>query len=177
MDRMIRHRPGHRDERGFTLIEMITTLFVASIIMAFAIPTIHRQIATNTLRASAREVASVLRSARDAALNEGTPRYVLFEPPRRYTVFRYTSSGWQRERVGKNLPRSVSFESGDVTFPQMTNTPPGTTATVPARAAYFDTRGRYPSGEPGPFTIRLRGGAGQTITLTVQGQTGQVVGV
>jgi prepilin-type N-terminal cleavage/methylation domain-containing protein len=174
-----------QDQGGFTMIEMLMVLLVTGILMAIAVPSIQRHIARNDLRAAAREVASLLRSSRSAALNEQVPRYVLFTPPRTLREYRFdpVSGQWQAERNDQPLEPSVSFTSAGVTFPSLTDTP-ATGVSVPAagtpagaKAAYFDTRGRWPSGQSGPFTIQLTGGFGLTRSLTVYGQTGAVSGI
>jgi prepilin-type N-terminal cleavage/methylation domain-containing protein len=166
-----------RGERGVTLMELMVTLMVVAILFGLAIPTIQHQIARQELRASAREVTEVLRSARDSAVNTGAPRYVLFTPgfPGSYRQFRYNGTAWVAERPRVSLGGRIGFTSSTVTFPALSNTPQ-TGVSVPAAAAYFDTRGRYPFGFAGPYTITLQGAMDQTITLTLHAQTGQVTG-
>lgn len=172
-----------RDEReaGYSLIEVMTVIGVVGIILAIAAPTIQNQIAVQEIRGAGRHVVEVLRDARDSALNEGVPRYVLFDPaasPRTYQVYRYSGGAWVAEEPPAPMPDTVTFSDADVTFPQLTSVPE-TGATVPANAAYFDTRGRYPfqQGAPSAYTVTLTGGAGRVVTLTVHRSTGQVTGV
>jgi prepilin-type N-terminal cleavage/methylation domain-containing protein len=178
-----RLRDGHRGQRGFTLIEMLFVLLITAIMMGIGIPTIHVQISRTKLRASGREVLDVLRSTRDSAVNEGIPRYVQFTPPRTYRVFKYNpaaaggAGAWEPDRGTTTLDPSVSFTAAGVTFPTLSDTPVAG-MTVPEDAAYFGTRGRYPStAAGGPYTIALVGGGGKTITLTLYNTTGQAVGL
>jgi prepilin-type N-terminal cleavage/methylation domain-containing protein len=166
--------PRLRAQVGYTLIELMTVLGVVSVLIAIAAPTVASYIALQEVRGARQEVVQVLRDARDAALNEGVPRYVLFSPPRSYQVFRY-DDGWVADGGVTSLGGSVSFATVDVTFPQVNNAPE-TGGTVPVDAAYFDTRGRYPFDplEPTSYTITLQGGLGRTAVLTVWRNTGQV---
>jgi prepilin-type N-terminal cleavage/methylation domain-containing protein len=168
-------------EAGFSLIEIMTVIGVVGIILAIAAPTIQNQIAIQEIRGAGRQVVEVLRGARDSALNEGVPRYVLFDPaasPKTYQVYRYSGGAWVAEEPPAPLPDTVTFSTADVTFPQLADVPE-TGATVPEDAAYFDTRGRYPfqQGAPSAYTVTLTGGAGRVVTLTVHRSTGQVTGV
>jgi type II secretion system protein H len=165
---------GFRPEAGFTLIELMVSLSVMSIIMAIAIPSVATYMAQQEIRGSAQQVVDVLRDARDSAINEGQPRYVEFRPgdPGAYEVRRYDGDEWVLEEE-EILHDSVSFTSADVNFPTLPNRPvPG--KVVPLNAVYFDTRGHYPAGHPGSYTLTLHGGMDRTETITVYTQTGQV---
>jgi prepilin-type N-terminal cleavage/methylation domain-containing protein len=169
---------------GYSLIEVLTVLGVISILLAISAPTIQGHLALQEVRGAAQEVVQVLRDTRDSAMNEGVPRYVLFNPdvtPRTYQVFRYDAAleKWTEDGQKMSLPGSVEFDESDVTFPTVLNAPAGTTETVPEHAAYFDTRGRYPflAGAPQSYTLTLRGGLGRTVTLTLWRNTGQVTGL
>jgi prepilin-type N-terminal cleavage/methylation domain-containing protein len=170
------------EQLGMTLVELMVSLFVVSILMAIAIPTISTYITRQELRADAREVVEALREAREAAMDEAVPRFVLFEPAdNRYRVCRFdtAANSWpalstcQPHRLGN----SVSFSDADVTFPALANHPVNG-ASVPENAAYFDTRGRYPFGSAAStYSITLRSRNGDTIILTLYTATGQVTGL
>lgn len=170
-------RRSHSDQRGFTLIELMTTLSIFGILMAIAVPAIQNQIAREQLVASARELRSVLRNARSAAVNEGVPRYVVLRPgtPGRYQVYRYAGSSWTPATNEVRLKGKVGFSDADITVPSVTDAPVSGAA-VPADAVYFDTRGRYPLGHTGTYTMTLRAQLGDPLTLTLYPQTGQVTG-
>jgi prepilin-type N-terminal cleavage/methylation domain-containing protein len=170
------------DQRGMTLIELMVSLFVVAILMAIAIPTTATYIARQELKAGAREVVEVLRDAREAAMNESVPRFVLFEPAiNSYRVCRFntTTSAWPATSACTPvaLGNSVSFSDADVTFPAVANQPING-ANIPNNAVYFDTRGRYPFGSAAStYAITLRSRGGQSITLTLYTATGQVTGL
>jgi prepilin-type N-terminal cleavage/methylation domain-containing protein len=164
-------------QAGFTLIELMVALAVMGILMAIAIPTVTTHMALQEIQGSAQEAVDVLRDARDSAMNEGQPRYVLFIPgdPGSYQVKRYDddSGGWIQETPIVPLHGTVSFTDADVTFPLLADRPE-TGASVPENAAYFDTRGRYPFGSAASYTLTLHGRLGKTEVLTLYSQTGQV---
>lgn len=170
------------DQRGMTLIELMVSLMVVAVLMAIAIPTTATYIARQELKANGREVVEVLREAREAAMNEGVPRFVLFEPGiNSYRVCRFntTTNAWPATSTCAPVPlgNSVSFSDADVTFPSLVNHPI-TGANVPENAAYFDTRGRYPFGSAAStYSITLRSRSGTSTTLTLHTATGQVTGL
>jgi type II secretion system protein H len=165
-----------RREDGFTLIELLVALSVMAIIMAIAIPTVTTHTALQEIRGSAQQVVDVLRDARDSAINEGQPRYVLFIPgsPGSYEVRRYNGASWVSETQVVPLHDSVSFTNADVDFPELSNRPE-TGVQVPLNAAYFDTRGHYPFGYEPTYSLTLHGRMGKTEVLTLYSQTGQVI--
>lgn len=166
------------DERGVTLVELMVTMLVVAVLMGIAVPTIQSQIQRQQLLGSARQVVDTLRTFRDSAVNEGVPRYVLFLPgtPGRLQPYRFDGTAWAAEGPEIVLGGSVGFAAADVTMPSVSGAPESG-ASVPADAAYFDTRGRYPEGYTASYTITLRGGLGRTVVLTLYAETGQVVGV
>lgn len=161
-----------------SLIELMVVLGVMGVMIGIAAPTIHTHVALQELRGGAREVVEVLRNARDAAMNEGVPRYVQFVPPRSYRVHRFTGGQWVAATNLTPLGESVSFTGAGVTFPRLDDIPVSG-AWVPVDAAYFDTRGRYPfeQGAPASHSITLVGGAGRQIVLELYRQTGTVTGI
>jgi prepilin-type N-terminal cleavage/methylation domain-containing protein len=165
-------------QAGMSLVELMVALTVVGILIGIAAPTIHTHVSLQELRGGAREVVDVLRNARDAAMNEGVPRYILFTPPRTYRVYRYSGGQWVALTNPVLLADSVSFTDAGVTFPQLSSVPTSG-ATVPENAAYFDTRGRYPFevGAPASHSITLVGGTGRQIVLELFRQTGKVTGV
>jgi prepilin-type N-terminal cleavage/methylation domain-containing protein len=170
------------DREGMSLVELMVSLMVVSVLMAIAIPTAATYLARQELKASAREVVEVFRESREAAMNEGVPRFVLFEPAiNSYRVCQFDTgtNKWPLASDCKSvaLGGAVSFSNSDVTFPALLNHPV-TGANVPERAAYFDTRGRYPFGSAAStYSITLRARGGSSITLTLYTATGQVSGL
>jgi prepilin-type N-terminal cleavage/methylation domain-containing protein len=170
------------NQQGMSLVELMVGMMVVTILMAIAIPTAATYLARQELKASAREIVEVFRDSREAAINEGIPRFVVFEPAlNSYRVCRFNTvtNTWPATSACPPVPLggAISFSDADVTFPALLNQPL-TGTNVPENAAYFDTRGRYPFGSAGStYAITLRSRGGQTITLTLYTGTGQVTGL
>jgi prepilin-type N-terminal cleavage/methylation domain-containing protein len=168
------------DQRGMSLVEMLTVLSIVGVLFAIAAPTISTQIAIQDLRGTTREILDVFRDARSSAVDEGAPRYVLFLPPRQYQVFRYDGATWVAEGDVVTFANSVSFSDAEVTFPALTDVPETGAPAVPDNAAYFGTRGGYPGEDDDiadMYSVTIRGGAGRVDTLTLHTDTGQVTGL
>jgi len=67
-----------KNEKGFTLVEMMIILVVIAILGALAVPNMNRVFTKNKLRASTTSVTSSLYLARMKAINEGEPYGVKF---------------------------------------------------------------------------------------------------
>jgi prepilin-type N-terminal cleavage/methylation domain-containing protein len=170
------------EQAGYSLVELMTVLGVVAILFAIAAPTISNHIALQNIRSAGQEVVTVLRETREAAINQGLPRYVHFDPVNEtYQVFEYVPSTkkWSARTAVSPLPGGVSFADDDVDFPAMTSIPEAGADPVPSNAAYFDTRGRYPyqGTTVKSYEFVLRGGLGKTITLQLHRRTGQVTGL
>lgn len=165
-----------RSEGGYTLTELMVTLGTFGVLMGIAVPTIQSQIARQEVQGSSRRLVEVLRGARDAAVNEGVPRYVLLRPgrPGSYQVYKWSGTAWVPDENEVHFPGSIGLEDADVTAPAVGGAPVAG-ASVPENAIYFDTRGRYPFGYSGSYTITLRGRTSLTPVIRVYAQTGQVV--
>src|SRR5918996_322618 len=167
-----------RSPAGYSLVELMTVLGVVAILFAIAAPTISNHIALQNIRSAGPEGVTVLRETREAAINQGLPRYVYFDQANEtYQVFEYVPSTktWSARTAVSPLPGGVTFTDGDVDFPGLASTPEAGAA-VPENAAYFDTRGRYPyqNTTVKSYEFVLRGGLGKTITLLLHRRTGQV---
>lgn len=160
-------------------MELMISLAIFGILLGIAVPTINLTVNRQRLHATAREVLSVLRSARDAAVNEGVPRYVLLRAgpggePGSYQVYAYRGGAWVTDR--NEVPFKGSVDLAGTTLPALSGAPTAG-AQVPQHAAYFDSRGRYPSGHSGSYTMTFQPSTGDPIVLTLYPQTGQVTGL
>ena len=69
--------PVGRDNRGFTLIELVLVLVVLGISMAIVVPNIGRRLQEREVRSSALGLAAVARDLRSRALLDGTAQQLV----------------------------------------------------------------------------------------------------
>ena len=149
-----------RDERGFTLIELVVVMIVMGLLVWVALP---RSFADDVkLNAAARQVQSDIRYAQELAMITGQRHRIRFysasnpSPTNRYEIV--TAAG---QPVVHPLTRSGSFV---VDF----NSAPWTGLQLDGTLTLeFDSLGRPDAGQ----TISLNGGAK---TITVTAETGRV---
>lgn len=73
--------------RGFTLLELVVTLFVLGLAAVLATPVIGRTTDTLRTRAEVARFAAMLRHAREQAITTNRPYRVVIDPPdRRVTI-------------------------------------------------------------------------------------------
>src|SRR5688572_16029390 len=65
-------RRAARRVSGFTLIELMVTIAVASVLLGIAVPSFNQLIVTNRLTAQANEVVSAINFARSEAIKRNT---------------------------------------------------------------------------------------------------------
>lgn len=63
------HVPQHHQDGGFTLVELMTTLAVAAIIVTMAVPAFTEMVKNNRLTAEANQLVTALNLARSEAVN------------------------------------------------------------------------------------------------------------
>lgn len=91
---------ARRDRGGFTLIELIVVLAVIGLVLALVLPNVGRGLAPYRLAATARELATALRLARNQAVAENRP-----------TQFVVTSGAYGLNDTGhlQNVPQGVAL--------------------------------------------------------------------
>jgi len=89
-------------KRGFTLVELIVTLFVLSLAVAVAAPSVVNGIDTLKTRAEAAGLATFLRAAREQAVTHN----------RAYEVRVKSDEGIVELRAGENVPATRRLATG-----------------------------------------------------------------
>src|SRR5919106_6280927 len=102
-----------RSPAGYSLVELMTVLGVVAILFAIAAPTISNHIALQNIRSAGQEVVTILRETREAAINQGLPRIVVFNHvDHTYQVKEYnpTTKRWDARTEVTSLPGGITFE-------------------------------------------------------------------
>jgi len=84
-----RFRIASRRVRGFTLLELLVTLFIAALVVGLAAPRFQNSVAGMRLRGESREVAALLRQSRSLAIARAEPVELIVDPEA--GVIRYAS--------------------------------------------------------------------------------------
>lgn len=157
------HPQRQRADRGFTVIELVVTMLVASIMMSIGLFTFTRWQNASQQRGSAQALVSALRNAAERSVSEGRTYCVDFPAAstRSFTVYRVTCG------TGTLANGGASTASTKVRFaPAVTSTP------CPAshKCIYF-----YPRGTATAATVDVTSTArSQVYTIHVEGLTARV---
>jgi len=139
------------DRRGFTLLELIVTLFVVALVTAIAVPTIGRSTEAIRVRADVAAFSAMLRHARERAITTRKTHAVVVDPgAHRMNIVSGGANGEVRE--SRALPERL----------EITATPP------PALTVRFEPQGASSGGD-----FRLAIGT-IAYRVTVDGLTGRV---
>ena len=137
--------------RGFTLLELIVTLFVVALVTAIAVPTIGRSTEAVRVRADVAAFSAMLRHARERAITTRKAHAVVVDPgAHRMNIV--AGSGGSEVRESRALPERLEIVA----------TPP------PALTVRFDPQGASSGGD-----FRLAIGT-ITYRVTVDALTGRV---
>jgi type IV pilus assembly protein PilA len=69
------------NDRGFTLIEIMTVVAILGVVALLALPSLQRMNRAQKTKSSATQMAGVLENARSSAISEGTPHLVYVNEP------------------------------------------------------------------------------------------------
>jgi prepilin-type N-terminal cleavage/methylation domain-containing protein len=92
--------PGRRAPRGFTLIELVVTLFVLAVAAALIAPALGRSVDAIRGRAEVSGMAAYLRAAREQAITSGLPLEVRLIPETRTLMILVAGSDEVRSSRG-----------------------------------------------------------------------------
>lgn len=154
----------HRDE-GMTLIEMLTTLAIAGIVMATATWAIRDYIKANAESGTAEQVQSALRNAQEQSLSEGRTYCVAFTATT-WTVYKSDCTVAADKTSGPNHVADSSITLTSIAFPAVTGE--YSACPTPGQCAYFYPRGTALAGSLGVSR------PGKTYVVNVEGLTGRV---
>jgi prepilin-type N-terminal cleavage/methylation domain-containing protein len=98
------------DSRGFTLLELIVTLFVILLTIGLAVPVVGRSSDAIRARADVAGFSAVLRHARERAITSRRPHAVVIDPAgRTMTVLAGGAGGDVRET--RHLPERLTVQT------------------------------------------------------------------
>jgi general secretion pathway protein H len=143
--------PAGKDNRGFSLIELVLVLLLIGVSMAIVLPNIDKGLSDREVRVSALGLAAVARDLRSRALFDGVPQELALNfPQNSYLVA-------QSREV--QLPPEVKFASIDG----------GQTVDRDIKKFYF-----FPNGSSLGGTIVLTGERSVSYLVRLEGLTGKV---
>ncbi|MBC7666823.1 MAG: GspH/FimT family pseudopilin [Caulobacter sp.] len=138
--------PSHRHRRcarhgGFTLVELMVTVAVASVIVALGAPSFLRALARHAILAQAEELQDAMRIGRNEAMKRSGP-VVLCRTESAHPGHCTDSGGnWQTWLLFADLGRSGAFAAGDPILRQHVDVSSRMTVTGPAPAVRFESTG------------------------------------
>lgn len=156
-------------EGGFTLIELIVTISLASILMTIGILATRNFLMSNREANTARDIRSAMRNASENALSQGRTYCVSFTATT-WTVYKSDCTVAANKVNGPNQVDDPSITLTSVSFVPPNPAVPNQTTSCPTpnKCAYFYPRGTALAGSLGV----TRGG--KTYTISVEGLTSRV---
>lgn len=140
---------------GFTLIELITTLTIAGILTAIAVPTFNSVISSNRLTAYTNEFVTALNLARSEAIKRGRKVTII----RKGNVDNAWENGWD-VFIDSDNNNTLNKDDGDANLCEAS----GGTATE-------DCLLRTYSALPQGFTLRSNNNIAKTINFSAMGKS------
>ena len=109
------HRPGGSlNARGFTLLEVILTVFVLGIVTAISMPTIGRSAEAIRTRAEIAGFSAIFRYAREQAITQQRPYAVVVNPEARtVSVKRLADDARRYDVIKKEIARDDDAKKKD----------------------------------------------------------------
>jgi len=160
----------HRcDDSGVTLIELIVTLFLASILMTIGILAMHNYLLSNREASTAQDIRSTLRSASENSLSQGRT-YCVYFTATTWTVYKSSCSVAADKTAGPYTVDDPSITLSSISFIAPGTPVPNQTTACPdaSRCAYFYPRGTALAGS----VVVTRGS--KNYTISIEGLTSRV---
>lgn len=164
---------AHRDQRGFSLVELMVTMSIAGTLAAISFFGFTNYRNTSQHQGSAQQIVSVLRVASETAISEGRTYCVdlanssTAASNQTFSTWRYSCGGTGSSQIGGTLSTQASsvFFSSTVTNPSTAPACPASHACV-----YF-----YPRGTAVPATVTVQSSKrSKTYVIHVEGLTARV---
>ena len=154
-------------EGGFTLIELMVTMVIASIVMSIGIFGFANWQNLSEQQGTAQSLVSALRTAAERSVSEGRTYCVDFagSPAQSYTVYQHSCS------TGTVAAGGAKTESPKVSMaPTVAAPPPDQVCPASHECIYF-----YPRGTASPATVNVTSTARSNVyTIHVEGLTARV---
>jgi type IV fimbrial biogenesis protein FimT len=126
---------------GFTLVELLVTIAVASVVMALGAPSFLRALARHAILAQAEELQDAVRIGRNEAMKRSGP-VVLCRTESTHPGHCTDSGGnWQTWLLFADLGRGGAFAAGDPILRQHIDVSSRMTVTSPTPAVRFESTG------------------------------------
>lgn len=141
-----------RSSRGFTLLELIVTLFIVLLTMGLAIPVIGRSSDAIRARADVAGFSAVLRHARERAITSRQSHAVVIDPAARTMTVRLVGTAGDVKET-RRLPERLRVEATPPPALTVRFEPEGTSSGADYRVTAGDTVYRV---TVDPITGRVR---------------------
>jgi prepilin-type N-terminal cleavage/methylation domain-containing protein len=151
-------------DSGFTLVELLVTMAIASVLMSIGIYGFVNWQHTAQQQGSASAVVSTLRTASERAISEGRTYCVDVSGGKSYTLWRYSCDAAGTQVAGPNVVQS------NVSLATVNTLPTGATCPSGHSCVYF-----YPRGTAVPTTVTVSSSVrSRTYVVHVEGLTARV---
>lgn len=131
----------HRPRGGFTLVELMATLAVASLLVALGAPPFLRTLARHAIQAQAEELQDAVRIGRDEAMKRSGPVLLCRTEATRPGHCAGTAGSWQTWLLFADVGRSGAFGAGDPVLREHTDVSARTTVSSRISAIRFESTG------------------------------------
>jgi type IV fimbrial biogenesis protein FimT len=126
---------------GFTLVELMVTVAIASIIVALGAPSFLRTLAGHAIKSQAEELQDAVRIGRSEAMKRNGPVVLCRTESTRSSHCAGSGGSWQTWLLFADLAHSGTFVGGDPLLRQHTDISPRMDVTSDAPSVRFEATG------------------------------------